>query len=845
MSSPCNDNVMGNSDLNKNEAEQLLQRLQNKATLRAQKTGQPMADALRDIAGEMVAEEKIMASINKRNALLFVQAKRNVKAYVGRFGTMGEGVRALLEGSNKVITGARRSIDYQSKSIHGKYFGRLVADLEEAGVIREFKKSDPEFVKQVYQEMGAMHPGEPAKSVSGNDKAFKVAQAVDDLTAEMVARQNRAGAFIRRLPGYIIRQTHDQMAIRKLGDLGNNQLSKEQSFQKWSTFIRPLLDEEKSFEGADPMKTLRNIHEGLYSGVHGAPRDEENIMGIGTGGSLANKVSRQRLLHFKDSDSAFTYNQAFGQRQFKEAVLQDIHTRARSIALMENLGPSPDSSFQQIIRELQEEARTRDDADKQVDSLRSWRIKAAYDEVTGRNAISANPSFSNLIGTGKTILQLAKMGSVTLSSLADKAFIQSELAHQGISNLEILGKQLTGMAKRSGDELRMLRMMGVAMDGLIGNSLSRYTAHSQISGWAHAAQKRFFDLNGLNLWTDANKASVAELMSHHLGDNSHLPFEELPQDLRKMLSLYDIKPSSWDALRSTVFTHNDAKFITPDKVSEIPPEAIQKIVEEDGRTASAANIQRMRDQLETSLRTYITDRVDIAVPTPGAGERKFATWGTQAGTPLGEAVRLMMLFKSFPTTIMRKVVGRTIYGNGAMSVKQWLLNDHRGKFNLAMLMAMGTVAGYVSGVARDALKGKSPKPLVNEDGSINTATLNDAALRGGSLGILGDVLMSNYDHDTHSFLESAAGPVLGQLNTIMDMKSRVQNGQSIAGPAGKLLTDNTPFINLFYIRPVLDYFILWNLQEMMTPGSLRNQERFAKEKYGQDYFVQPSETVNR
>lgn len=843
MSSPCNPNVVAAGSLNKQEADALLQRLQNLAEQRAAKTGQPITEALRDIAGEIIAEDKIMTKIYERNALLTIQAKRNIKDFVNRFKTKGDGLLTFLEGSSKTVPGSRLSVDYQSKALHGKYFGRLVADMEQAGVLRDFKKSDPELVQAIYREMGNIHPGQPAKSVTGNDKAFRIANIIENLYSEMIARQNRAGAYIVRVPGYIVRQTHDMQSIRALGSLGNSAQSKAESYKRWSEFVKPLLDYERTFKGADPEKVLRNIHEALYTGIHGPARSEANVSGVTVKGSLASKVSEQRVIHFKDADAAYKYNQAFGVKDFKEAIMQDLHERARSIALMENMGPSPDSTLEQATRELKEEARSQDDAAKQVDSLKDWRIQAVFNEITGRNEISHNPTLTNIIGTGKVITQMAKMGAVTLSSLADRAFLQSEMAYQGISNLHTLGKQITGFAKRSPEGQRMLRLMGVAMDGLIGNSLSRFSNHSTTSGWAHTAQKWFFDLNGLNLWTDASKATAAEIMAAHLGEHSGDAFQKLPQDLAKVLSLYDINPSRWDAIRSQVGDHNGQKFITPDKMSQIPDEVISKLVTEDELKPTPQNIQRMRDKLETSLRTYFIDRTDIAIPTPGAAERKYATWNTQSGTPLGEAVRLVMLFKSFPITILNKVVGRNIYGNGAQSVGQWLLHDHRGKFNLAMLMAMGTAAGYISGVARDALKGREPKPLILDDGKINTAALNDAALRGGSLGILGDVLMSNYTHDYNSFLQTVAGPVLGQANDIAAMKTDLQAGKNIAYPLSKLTLDNTPFINLFYIRPVLDYFILWNLQEMMSPGSLKRSEAALENRTHQQYFLKPSDVV--
>lgn len=850
MKTPCGPNISKHGDIPEDAADALAARMMNLARQVSERDKSPITEALKDVAGEFRATESMGAKIAERNALLTIQAKRNVKSFVDRFQTMGEGLQALLVGSNKKVPGARNSIDYQSKSLHGEYFGRLVDSLDKAGVLHDFVKGDKDFVQDVYREMGNLRPGdEHSGPVTKNQNAFVVAKTIDGLYEELVARQNRAGAYINRLPGYITRQTHDQDAIRALGGVGSNTQSKEKSFEIWSKFVYPLLDPIGTFKGAEPDLVLRNIHEGLYSGMHGIAPDEANVSNIMVRGSIADKVSQDRVLHFKGPDEAFKYNQAFGIKEFKEAILTDLHQRTRSIALMENLGPSPEATMKDIVRELSFDARVRDDAAKQMDSLRDWRIMGAMNELTGRNEVPSNPGLNRFISTAKTLTQMAKMGAVSLSKFfADKAFTQSEMMYQGMNQLQVLGKQLTQniFPHRSPEEKSFLRLMGVAMDGIMGNSLSRYSNHSTVSGWSHKVQKLFFDINGLNMITDAHKASAGELMAAHLGENSHLSFDELPGDLSKVLSLYDITSSRWDALRSTAYTPEGSigKFITPDLAHTIPEETIKGLIAESGKKATDANVLRERDRLETSLRTYLADRIDIAVPSGGAKERMYATMNTQAGTPVGEAMRMIMLFKSFPLTIMDKIVARNIYGNGANSLKEWLMNDHKGKFNLAMLMAMGTAGGYLSGVARDALGGKNPKPLYTDQGP-NWEAINDSAIRGGSLGILGDMLLSDYDRNFKTFLGAVGGPILGQADAVMALKGEALAGKSIAGPAGKLLLDNAPLINLFYLRPMMNYLVLWNLEEMLSPGTLRKRESAVERKNHQDYFLKPSQLVNQ
>lgn len=338
-------------------------------------------------------------------------------------------------------------------------------------------------------------------------------------------------------------------------------------------------------------------------------------------------------------------------------------------------------------------------------------------------------------------------------------------------------------------------------------------------------------------WNDALRSSVATSLANNLGENAHLTHDQLPGQLRNILSQYDITPSRWDHLRSTVYDHEGSKFITPDMIHTADSE-LHKLVESEGNKPTDTNIARMRDKLETSLGTYFADRADIAVPTPGAKERKFATFGTQAGTPLGETLRLMMMFKSFPITIMSKILGRDVYGNGADTVKQWLVNDNRGKFNMALTISMMTAAGYVSQMLHDATNGKTPMPLIS-DGKIDWDNVQKIMVRGGSLGLFGETTMGEFSGQYRSYLEYLAGPTFGQLDSIFNMKGQLSQGKNISWPATKLLLDNTPFTNLFYIRPILNYFILWNLQEMLSPGSLERSMSRTETQNHQNFFIKP------
>jgi hypothetical protein len=855
---PCPPKVSKVAGVPEKDAALILDKLRRAATERAKRDGTTLDHALREIAGEMKKTEELVAQIKKRNILLDIKARKNITGYVSKFPTIGEGLLAFLEGTQKVREGGRLSVDLQSHSIHGKYIGRLVAGLEKEGLLGDFRSG--KLSRDIYTEMEQLSLEEGIPGSSGSPEAMKIAKILNDITDEMVSRQNRAGAYISKVPGYVIRQTHDVGEIRKAGGLGPGQ--KKKSYAAWQAFVMPLLDPEKTYAGRDPELFLRNVHDALYSGIHGEIPDEVIISGIRANPSISASKDNT-VLHFKDADSAWKYNQKFGIRDLKAQIFSDIFYRSRSIALMENMGPSGVANWESTIRELQLIAREGPESAAQSDSLRTWKLQAALDTVTGKSDIPVNFTLARNVNVARSLTILSKMGGVVISSLSDKVFMNSELAHQGLGMIDRWIGQLRQFAIRSDDEKRTLRLMGVALDGVVGNTVSRYTMHSTMTGAMHALQQKMFDLNFLNWWTDSNKAAAAELMSAHLGEHAGMTHAELPHELSRLLSLYDITPARWDAIRSTAYfkeapdyrnvevvnrhdDENTTKIITPDQLRNVPDETIDKLLGDQKPTV--ANRLRERDRLDTQLRAYYRDRVDIAVPTPGAAEKKYATWGgMRPGTPWGEAARLIMMFKSFPITIMTRVLGREVYGSGSDTLGHWLMNDHRGKFHTAQLIAMLTIAGYMSSAIRDALKGRTPRRLVEDDGTINYSTLQDAAARGGGLGIMGDYLLNDYDRGYRNALSQAAGPVLGQIDPLADAFTRAKRGEfdSALDKTGKLALDNTPFINLFYMRPALDYLIFWNMQEAMTPGSLKRLEHAVEQKNHQGFFLPPSEVVGR
>lgn len=199
--------------------------------------------------------------------------------------------------------------------------------------------------------------------------------------------------------------------------------------------------------------------------------------------------------------------------------------------------------------------------------------------------------------------------------------------------------------------------------------------------------------------------------------------------------------------------------------------------------------------------------------------------GTAPGTPLGETVRFIMQFKSFPIAFGQKVLGRAIKGG---------VGGKADAAGLANIIAGSWVMGYMAMTLKDIAAGRSPRDPTRPETPIK------AFLQGGGAGIYGDFLLAKATRFDNTPLETAAGPTLGSAAEILGLISSAARGN--AG-ATDVVLHNTPYGNIWWGRAALAYLILYRLQESLNPGFLRRMERRLKDDYGQSFIVPPTAAV--
>ena len=771
-------------------------------------------------------ESVFAATIEKRNRVINMIAEaKTIQRIRGTKLDSYDALRALLGGVTTASKGSKLSIDAEGKALANGYIGRLIQRLEEHGDLPIFNSGKMD--KQIAQELWEIREdGTPGSS--GSDAAMRIAEVIHDMQEIAIEKSNRYGSYIRSAPGYIMKQSHDQGKLFKAG------------MDQWINDIWDKLDDELTFGDADKREFLEGAYKGLVSGWHRRYNEGEQISTNGFKGpqNLAKKASAQRILHFKSAEAFMEYNGKFGAGDLREGVVYGLEHMARNTALMKNLGTNPRHMFDRLVDKFQKEASKANNINLMRKLSQGTKLDNLFAEIDGTTRIPVNIRAARINAVIRVIQNVSKLGGATISSVTDIPNQAAELRYQGNSVFAAYGNAFASLFRGRGVEEQKIiaRSLGIGFDTVTGDLMSRFHANDHVPGTAAKLQQKFFKLNLMGWWNDSHRTGVGLMMSNNMAEVSGSTWGELNPRLSNVLNQYDIGAPEWEVFRKfgVIELDDGYKYMTADGIEAMETKDIRAYGRSIGkRYQSERQVEEARDELVSRLMSFFLDRVDHAIPMPGAAERSIMNQGTRAGSVSGEMWRHIMQFKSFPITMIRRGVGREVNGqeNGKTDV-----------MGLAQLIAMGTVFGYSAMYMKDILKGRTPRTFKGE--KENDVKLILAALtQGGGLGIYGDFLFGEFSRFGRSALSTAAGPTLGQVDTVAELFTRITRGKDFGATAFQVAKDNTPFVNLFYTRLAFDYLILFQIQEMTNPGYLRRLERRIMSENDQKYFIPPSKQI--
>lgn len=830
------------------KAKEIMDDIETRTRHRAAAKQMKLEDALTEITGEWVVYQKTSKELQKRNHLLGIKRLREIMDFTHEHKNMGRGLERFLQNA----WGSWRSLEM-------KYMDRLYSQLRSQGVWQDFSRGL--LGREIFNEVWELSRGAAGTpGVSKSASAQKIARVVFDIKRELNALENRHGAYILDAIGHVIIQGHDPHRLRNLGSSGWGKEDMHVAREKWKTIMGSLnVDWERTLDGRnDKNAFMDSFFENIYSRVFGDAR-EIDIDQFKPQGSLASRISSGRVLWFKDADSAWKYNEMFGIKEVNEAIFSQIRQATRNAALLMHFGPNPKGTWDTARTMLAEEASHLPDAQKQVHGIKVGPTKlvplqSQFDKLTGLADMVERPTVSRIVDNIRSTILLAKGGKIILSAFTDKAFMQNTMVYHGVRAADRFAAQIGALFGKQGDP--RLKTLSFYLQSEIGEIARQWTDDVRPSRGLQRGLHWMFKATGLNSWTTRHRYAMAQVLGKTVGDQADTAFSKLPPEFATYFREHGITTAEWNAWRSKAELVDDMdgggnKMLLPDQVEKFSDADWNAIAREQGLKETSANRARLKDELESKLRSYWHEAVMEAIPEPGLRETALRSAAGARGSLWRSIADLAMIFKGFPITVGMQLAGRErLRMGGEGTMKQWLALGDKGKYRVGMLIVEAGILGYLSMTVRDMLEGKTPKQLADEDGNVNWQVLFAALQRGGGLGIYGDFLFSEYDMRMRDFTSALVGPAFSQLNPLFDIltsarKSALEEdgpeAEAVLYKLERFAEDNTPFVNMWMIKPVLDWFIFYSMREALSPGVLNRMERSLESRGVQEYYISPAE----
>ena len=801
------------------------------------------AERMRRFAVEEAERAKVAAALQRRRAHLNVIIRRDIDGAVQTM--MAAGIRphkallVLMEGAQGNVAGMRKSVNAFRQAYEKRYLGSLLGEIQAERPHLVDMLHDEKLDADLLREMGELKKdGKPG--ITGNEDAKFLAGVFAKYNEMARTDINKLGGGIGKLEGWAGAQVHDDIKMIAAGK------------EAWVGTVSALIDNERMFpEGRSPSEVvdiLGDIYDTIITGVGRQPSlGEQGVRSRPA--AISRSLEQHRVIHFKDADAQLAYREAFGYGNAIAGMLHGMRNSARVASTMEVFGPNPEVMFTAVAENLKRA--TRDDASltgkakqRRINALETQAgvLRQALDIATGAHARPVNVTASQIGADIRAWQSMSKLGGALISSISDTVTTSAAAQFRGSNFFSAFANHLAGIAKGRGQgELREITfLLGEGFDGLIGHiSNINGSALDGPVGMMGRFQEQFFRWNGLTWWTDANRASAGRLIAAEMGMRARTAFDKLPGAYRHVLELNGIGAAQWDAIRQAKLRQvNGAEYVTPDRIRELPDAAIEPLVADRIAAAKgdpariAAALADGRRKLELDVLRFFADETNYSVIKTDARTARYMTLGQRPGTMAGEAMRFIMQFKGFPLAFTERVVGRALFGNRA-GVTAGERAAHIGS-----LIAGLTLAGYAAMTVKDMLKGYWP-PRDPSD----PRTWLAAAQQGGAWGIYGDFLFSQTNRFGGGLTETLAGPTIGSVSGLLDIGLSARDyaidaatgdeGKFAGGRALSWAVGNTPFANLFYIKPSADYLILNSLREILAPGYLRRQAKTRERQYNQ------------
>ena len=631
----------------------------------------------------------------------------------------------------------------------------------------------------------------------------QVREVIDRLTDMYIAE----GGVMNKMENFMP-QGHSPAALRAAG------------YDRWKADIKDDIDWDKTvdqFQLKIPVnkreKFLKDIFDNISSdGAIARKERGEAGKSQATGGTqITGKNKEHRVLHFKNTGEQIKYNTSYGMDNIAYAIMGHVQVMSRDIAILQNMGPMPDSMIGNWKLRM---------AGEELDPFN----EKMYSVLLGRTSMTGNEDeiYKFLIGT-QGIMRSAQLGSAVIPAIGDSVWTGVAAKMSGLEDDIISGMRewATGELKRGNkDELKLAAYVA---DAAMGNTLRNFlddatfvtkgrTAGDKTMAFGQDASTFVMNASGLSRITEHGKSTIT-LMA--MGKT----------DILKKKSWAEIKDTEYGKFMQSVSGINEADWINIQNSKKVAP--IRG--EEFGFLAPSDILDRGTRQKYSA---YIESLRMLATNEPNLKTKTVTTQGFRAGTIERGMANTIFMYRGFPISLLNNYIRNIL----TRAVKRGSYYELAGVFTAAM------ISGYATMTLKDALKNKSPRD------PLDPATLKSVALQSGALSIFDFVVQ-----DQSRYGGSMAQTFMGPMASLGEDAYKVTGGLLMGWDednggwleenqknASAMIRRYTPGASLWYLRAGGQASIMGHIDSIMSSDEdfdnrRRNQEQ-VMDKQGQDYI---------
>lgn len=716
-----------------------------------------------------------------------------------------------------------------------KFFGMIENDDAAAGILAEISGVDTK-----------------------NADYKKAAQAWIQCAEKMRERYNRAGGDIRSREDWIMPQTHNQGKILNAARILDEKTPKsfagrtaakakhaadrfkkrnpEANRDAWVDFVFERLDKTQYLD--DNLQQMndveiKNVLREAYMSITENGDQHQNAADAkpsGRGKAKSEQRQEHRTIHFKDYKARIEYNRMFGQNpSIFGTMLSHVSAMSRDITLLEEMGPSPTTTFNTLRRSTEILNNQSNNVEGKKVTTAEFMLNAMWKNLNGSRGIQ-NETLAAIAQGARNLQVAGKLGGAFLTSMSDIAtyFHMCHVNHMPFAQSAMYLVKSLNPADKS--DVAFAAQAGVIGD-VFNSAVNRFVTDNMSQGVTSKLADATMRASLLSQWTDGIRRGAAQTAMAFYTNARKYDWNTCDGWLRERLENFGLDETFWKVIqKAPAEKFDDAEFVTKNSILNIS----------DADLATLGISRHALEKYASDYLAFVFDDAHMASLQPDLYTQAISNLGLARGTIAGEAWQCFFLFKSFPTAMLTRHFQRSgdLYRYKKRTAGKTMAAASLVDYYAPLLIG-STMIALVTNMFKDVLNGQDIQDPFTTDNIARAFT------SGGGAGFAGDIFVSalgDYKYG-HPNIYNAFGPVFSSMLDAYTIYDKYKDDRDIGANVLRFAKSNIPMVNLWYTKQLLNHAVFNQLQEMMNPGYHRRMERKSMRMRGTGYWWQPTSAM--